>query len=203
MKKKIEKTLKNLVKNEFKAHYCETVEEARRLVSSMVPAKATVGFGGSKTVRDMGLVEMLSGRVLFDHWKAGLSAEQVLETRKKQLTADVFITGTNAVTEKGELVNKDGIGNRVCAMAFGPGMVIVVAGRNKVVKNVKAGIRRIERVAAPLRNKSLNTKNPCVKTGRCMDCNRDTRICRILTVLERRPSNTDVRVVLVGEEMGF
>jgi len=203
MEARIEKTLRNLEAREFKAFYFRTAGEAREAIIRMVPPGATVGFGGSKTVRDMGLVEALAGRTVYDHWKAGLNPVEILDIRKKQLTAGVFITGTNALTEKGELVNKDGVGNRVNSMAFGPGMAIVIAGINKIVPDVEAGIRRIKEIAAPMRNRSLNTKNPCVEAGKCMDCNRETRICRILSILERRPSNSDIRVVIAGEAMGF
>lgn len=203
--KEVQRTIKNLKKNGFNAVVFKSKEEAREWLISQVKEGERVGIGGSLTLRQMGLPEALKERgfVVYDHWEEGLTPQEVLEVRKKQLTCDVFMTGSNAITEKGEIVNREGVGNRINAMTFGPERVFIVVGKNKIVKDVNEGIERIKKVAAPLRNKSLNTKNPCVKKGECIDCNSRTRICRITHILHRCPSHTDITVVILLEELGF
>ena len=103
----------------------------------------------------------------------------------------------------GKLVNVDGTGNRVAAMIFGPGKVIVVAGINKIVRDLGAAEERIRSVAAPVNNSRIGLPNPCVKTGECMDCQGPTRICNVTTIIGKRPNTTEMHVVIVGEDMGF
>lgn len=119
------------------------------------------------------------------------------------MASDLFLSSANAVTLNGELVNIDGIGNRVNSTTFGPGKVILVAGYNKIVEDVQEGIKRIKNVAAPLNARRLNIDVPCAKVGKCVDCNSPNRICRVLVILERKPSLTDIFVILVGEELGY
>ena len=199
------KTVEALKKNGFEAEWCASGAEAKEKILGLIPEGATVGFGGSWTVKDLGIAEALAekGNSLLDHGVPGLTNEERLEIRKKQLTCDVFLTGTNAVTMNGELVNTDGVGNRVAAMIFGPGKVIVVMGANKIVQDLDEAFQRIERVAAPINNKRLGTPNPCTQTGICMDCQGPTRICNITTVLWKRPKATNFHVILVGEDLGF
>ena len=123
--------------------------------------------------------------------------------RRAELTCDVFICGTNALTLDGKLVNVDGVGNRVAAMTFGPKQVIIVAGVNKIVRNVDEAERRIELLAAPLNNKRLNRPNPCTVAGICVDCQGPTRICNVTTILRKRPPATPMQILIVGEELGF
>jgi hypothetical protein len=119
------------------------------------------------------------------------------------MTSDLFLSSVNAVTLNGELVNVDGIGNRVNSTNFGPGKVILIAGCNKIVEDVQEAIKRIKNVAAPLNARRLNIDVPCAKVGRCVDCNTPSRICRVVTIHERKPSLTDILIILVGEELGF
>ena len=116
----------------------------------------------------------------------------MLEIRKSQMTSDLFLSSVNAVTLNGELVNIDGIGNRVNSTVFGPGKVILVAGYNKIVDDVQEGIKRIKNVAAPLNARRLNIDVPCAKLGKCVDCNSPNRICRVIVIHERKPSLTDM-----------
>lgn len=199
------KTVEALIKNKFQAMYCPTKQEAVRQILDLIPVDGTVGIGGSWTVGELGLLDELAGRgnTMFNHGLPDLSAEIKMELRRKQLTCDVFLTGTNAVTMDGQLVNRDGIGNRVAAMTFGPKKVVIVMGVNKIVKDVAEAEQRIRSYAAPINNKRLNTPNPCVKTGECMDCQGLTRICNVTTIMHKRPVLTDIHVVIVGEELGF
>ena len=160
------------------------------------------------TLREMGLIDALEVRGIkpADHWKAGgrgASREEVLEIRRRHLNSDVFITGTNAMTETGELVNIDGTGQRVAAMIFGPGKVVVVAGVNKIAGDLEEGLWRASNVAAPMNAWRLHRKTPCAVTGECSDCVAPERICNITTILHRKPGSTDLTVVLVGEKLGY
>ncbi|VBB07408.1 Hypothetical protein LUCI_2654 [Lucifera butyrica] len=200
-----EKVVQALIKNNFSAAYVKTRQEACQQILALIPPEATIGMGGSWTVKELGLDEALEvrGNPIFNHNKPGLTPAEAAELRRRQLTADVFLTGTNTVTLDGKLVNVDGNGNRVAAMIYGPKKVIVIAGINKIVKDVEAAERRIEQYAAPINNKRLGRPNPCVQTGVCMDCQLPTRICNVTTILRKRPSATDIHVVVVGEELGF
>jgi hypothetical protein len=123
---------------------------------------------------------------------------------RRQLTCDLFLTGTNALTMDGCLVNIDATGNRAAAMFFGPDKVIVVAGRNKIVNgDIDDAVRRIKGCASPPNTRRLNFKTPCASTGLCSDCSSPDRICRITTIIDRKPRQTDLRVLVVNEDMGL
>jgi len=200
-----EKVIKALVNNGFSATYCRNAEEAASEILDQIPQGATVGMGGSWTVKELGLLEELTarGHEILNHGKAGLSKEEKNEIRRRQLTCDVFLSGTNAVTMKGELVNVDGTGNRVAAMIYGPQKIIIVVGMNKIVADLPAALERIQKIAAPINNKRLGLPNPCVQTGECMDCQGPTRICNVTTILHKKPLLSDIHVFLVGENLGF
>ena len=157
------------------------------------------------TTRGLGLVEALKAKdvTLLDHWKEGLTKDEIAEIRIRQLTADLFITGANAITENGEIVNIDGIGNRVNATAFGPKKVIIIAGYNKIVPDMNAAFDRIKKYAAPMNAKRLNLQLPCVETGYCHDCKSEARICRVISIMQKRPASTGISVFLINEELGF
>jgi len=200
-----EKSIKALEKNGFIALWVEDRNIAREEILKLIPESATVGVGGSMTIRETGVLQVLTqkGHTIYDHWVPGLSQEEILNIRLAQLTSDVFLTSTNALTLDGELVNTDGIGNRIGAMTFGPKKVIVVAGVNKIVADVHAAIRRIKEIAAAPAMKESNIPIPCVQTGICIDCDSPMRLCRATLILERRPMLTDMTVMIVGEELGF
>jgi hypothetical protein len=200
-----EAAVEALKANRFEAAYVPGGHEAVRQILSMIPEEAVVGIGGSKTIESLGLSELLKdrGNTVLWHNEPGLTPEQSAAYRHGQLSCDVFLTSANAITMKGEIVNRDGVGNRVAAMIFGPKKVIIVAGVNKLVENLDAAEVRIKTIAAPLNNKRLNRPNPCVKTGVCTDCSSPTRICNVTTILNKKPSLTDMTVLIVGEELGF
>ena len=199
------KCIQNLKKHGFDAHYVSGEEEARDLILEKISDYQTFGFGGSDTTRGLGLPEALQtmGKTVYDHWQKGLSKEDDLEIRLNQGRCDCFLCSANAVAATGEIVNVDGIGNRTNAMCFGPKKVIVVAGMNKVTQDLDSAVRRVREVAAPMRAKSLGMETPCAETGLCSDCNAPQRICRITTILHRRPMLTDLSVVLVNRALGF
>lgn len=205
VEERAKKAIEKLEAHEFKAIYVQTKEEAVQEIWKHISPKQRIGVGGSVTIRELGILEQLEakGNTLYDHWNPGLSREDNLAIRKSQMTSDIFLGSVNAITMNGELVNIDGIGNRVNSTNFGPGKVILVAGYNKIVEDVQEAIERIKNVAAPLNARRLNIDVPCAKLGKCVDCNSPNRICRIVVIHERKPSWTDILIMLVGEELGF
>ena len=205
VEERAKKAIEKLEAHEFKAIYVQTKEEAIQEIWKHVSPKQRIGVGGSVTIRELGILEQLEakGNTLYDHWNPGLSKEDNLAIRKSQMTSDIFLGSVNAITMNGELVNIDGIGNRVNSTNFGPGKVILVAGYNKIVEDVQEAIERIKNVAAPLNARRLNIDVPCAKLGKCVDCNSPKRICRIVVIHERKPSWTDILIMVVGEELGF
>lgn len=199
------KTVEALQKNRFSAVYYPTAKDALAELFNVIPADATVGIGGSWTLIQLEVVESLEarGNTVYCHHKPGLSPEEILDIRRKQLTCDVFLTSSNAVTEDGRLVNTDATGNRVAAMIFGPKKVIVLAGVNKIVGNITEAEERIRSTAAPLNNKRLKRPNPCVETGYCMDCQGPTRLCNVTAVIHKKPPASDIHVWMIGEEVGY
>ncbi|WP_346355543.1 lactate utilization protein [Azotosporobacter soli] len=199
------RTVSALQANRFKACYHATAAPAVAELLEAIPLSATVGVAGSWTLQEIGLIAALEerGQHLLNHNKPGLSPEESLAIRRQQLTCDIFLTSTNALTLNGELVNVDGAGNRVAAMTFGPGKVFVVTGANKIVPNIAAAQERIRLLAAPLNNKRLNRPNPCVTTGQCSDCQGASRICTITSILHKQPLSSDISVIIIGEELGF
>lgn len=204
-KKKGERCVKNLKKHGFDAHFCKDSDTAQKLVIEMIGKYDTFGFAGSDTTRKIGVPDKLNemGKTLYDHWVEGLSPEESLEIRKMQSQADCFLCSANAISMTGEIVNVDGVGNRTNGMSFGPKKVVIVAGMNKVAKDLDRALDRVHEVAAPMRSKSLNMDTPCGKTGICADCNSPQRLCRITTILHRQPMLTDISVVLINESLGF
>ncbi len=199
------KTVEALKKNHFQAEYVPSKEEARKRVIELIADSKTVGIGGSVTTAEINILEDLLkiGKEVLNHSLSTLTPEEKMTIRRRQLTCDCFISSTNALTMDGKLVNVDGTGNRVSAMIFGPKKVIIVVGANKIVKDLDAAMERIEMIAAPLNNKRLNFSNPCTQTGVCMDCTGISRICNITTILRKKPSQTDIIVLVVGEELGY
>jgi L-lactate utilization protein LutB len=189
----------------FDAHLVPTVQDARDLVLNVIKGYDSFGFAGSETTRALGLVEALSGmgKKVLDHWQKGLPKEDDLRIRLEQGRCDCFLCSANAVSATGEIVNVDGVGNRTCAMTFGPKKIVIVAGMNKVRPDLHSALARVKEVAGPMRAKSLNYATPCAETGVCSDCNTPQRICRVTTILHRRPVLSDISVVLIKESLGF
>lgn len=199
------KVVAALQKNNFQAEYVENREIAAQRLLELVPAEGTVGVGGSVTIEKLNVLDKLAarGNTLFWHNSLGLSPAEVHELRIGQQTCDCFLTSTNAITLDGILVNVDGTGNRVAAMIFGPGKVIIVTGANKIVKDVEAALERIEMVAAPQNCIRLRYNTPCATTGYCVDCQSEQRICNVTTIMRKKPTRTDIMVLVVGEELGY
>ncbi len=199
-KVKIDTIIKNLEKRNMKGHYCETVEEARALVLSMIKDEDVVSWGGSETIEQLQLKTDLKNYIDRD----AAPPKDFIKVRREALLSDVFLTSTNAITMEGELVNIDGMGNRVAAMCFGPGKVIVVAGANKIVQDESAAIARIKTDACPPNCIRLNKNTPCAATGKCGNCMKPGETICAYTVTTRFSMIPDrIHVILVNETMGF
>ena len=198
-------TVKALIDNGFSAVYCRDRQVALDYIVREAENALTIGMGGSVSLVDLNVYPTLKalGKKMLVHTKAGLSKDERMAVMQRQLTSDLFLSGTNAVTQSGSLVNMDATGNRVASMIFGPKVVIVVAGRNKIVADLDEALQRIKKHAAPTNAQYLQYQVPCAKTGICMECDAPERICRITSIIDRKPKCTDVRVLVVNEDLGF
>ncbi len=199
------KVVDALIKNEFDALYVSTAKEAATFIMDHVKPKTKVGFGGSMTISNMGIQDKVkaAGAIVLDHGTPDLTFEERVTIAKEELLSDLYLCSSNAITLDGTLVNIDGMGNRVSAMSFGPKKVIVVVSTDKIGKDEKAAFARLEGIASPMNNKRLDTQNPCTKTGVCVNCQTKTRICRVYSVIKKKPLATDITVVIVGESAGY
>lgn len=195
--------------NSFNVYLADDREEAYKLVKEkIIPGlnAKTVSWGGSMTVLSVGLYDKLikdSNLEVIDTLDKQVPVEEMVERRRRALLVDLFITGTNAITETGQLVNLDMIGNRICALTFGPKSVILLIGRNKIVANIDEAMYRIKNYVAPVNAMRLDKKTPCVKTSYCEECKSPDRICNTWTITEKSFPKGRVNVVLINEDLGF
>jgi len=196
--------IKNLQKRHMEGFYCETREEAKKLVMSLIKKNDVVSWGGTATIDELGIKETLKeNNIEVIDRDTAKTPEERKKLMKIALTADVFLASTNAITMEGELVNIDGAGNRVAAYCYGPDSVVVVAGMNKVARDLDSAMKRA-RVDACVPNAiRYNLKTPCAITGICAECLSNETICsQILITRNCKPDNR-IKVVLVGENLGF
>ena len=197
--------VKNLKSRHFDAYYCSTKEEALEQAMKLIPKGASVGWGGCKSAEQIGLVDAVKAAgdyQVVDRY-AAKTPEEFTAAMKKCLTVDVFISGANALSMDGQMVNIDGVGNRVAAIVYGPDSVIIVAGMNKVMDTLEAAYTRARTVAAPVNNQRFDNENPCKFTGSCANCKMETSICnQFLITRNCRPAGR-IKFILVGEDLGF
>jgi hypothetical protein len=170
-----------------------------------IPDGSTVGVGGSVSLAQTGILEALGKRNIHLIWPAqqAKNMDERQELIRKSFSSDIFLSSSNAITEDGKLFNVDAFGNRVGAMFVGPKKTVIVAGVNKIVKDLAAAEKRVREWVAPQNIKRLNRKTPCAETGVCADCSSPDRICNIYVTLAKKPSRTDVFIILVGERLGI
>ncbi len=199
--------IRNFKKRGIDGIYCESRADAVLEICRHIPAGSLVGLGGSETVIESGLLDALRkmNLRLLDRYKEGVSKEEINEMRLQGLLSDIFIMSSNAVSADGRLVNIDGTGNRAAALIFGPKKVIVLAGMNKVAPGLDAAIARARNVAATANSLRVGVDTPCSHTGFCQDphCHPPQRICCQLVVTESCMTPGRIRVVLVGEDLGY
>lgn len=214
--KRISRTMKNLEKNNMQVYRVETKAEIPQKVSELLKEGDTVGVGGAVTLFESGVIELLrSGKYnLLDRYEEGLTKEQIHQIFIDSFSADAYITSSNAITENGELYNVDGNSNRVAAICFGPKSVIIVAGYNKLVKNLDEAIARVKTIAAPSNCRRLSCQTYCKETGECMSlndnasgmtggCSSPGRICCNYVVSAYQGRKDRIKVILVEEELGY
>ena len=196
--------IKNLEKRGMEAYYVDNSEEALQKALSFVSSGSSVSWGGSMTITDMGLIDALKAGdyVVLDR-TVPKTDEEKREFFGKVNMCDYYFMSSNAITMDGELLNIDGIGNRVASLIFGPSNVIIVAGMNKVVDNIESAIDRARNTAAPINTMRLDRKTPCTQTGRCMDCMSPDCICNQFVVTRRSAPAGRIKIILVGEELGY
>ena len=202
--KRGQELVKHLASRHFEAYYCETKEQALQKALELIPEGASVGWGGAMSAQEIGLMDAVrAGNYVAVDRDAVTDPAEKTAMMKKAMLADVFITGANALSMDGQMVNIDGSGNRVAAIVYGPDMVLVVAGMNKVVDTLEDAIKRARTVAAPRNKQRFPSKTPCEFTGICGDCKSEDCICnQILITRHCRPGGR-IKFILVGEELGL
>lgn len=203
MEERIERTLRALRKNHFEAEYYEDGKSAVEAVLSEIDTQMSVGIGGSVTVHSLKLHERLleRGNPVHFHWLEE-TREKMNEARKRAMNTDIYLSSTNALTGNGELVNIDGQGNRVASMIYGHEKVYILCGKNKIVDNLPAALEFIKKNAYK-NARRLKLSTPCALTGQCHDCDSPQRMCRVTTVIGKQPMGAGIKVVIIGEELGF
>jgi L-lactate utilization protein LutB len=199
-----------LESNNFEVYLADDRQAACNIVLEDIIPKLkakSISWGGSMTfLAANGLYDHLKDNKEFevlDTFDKSGSSEKMLERRRQALLVDLFITGTNAITETGQLVNLDMIGNRICALTFGPKWVILLISRNKLVANLEEAMYRVKNYVAPANSMRLDKKTPCVKTSFCEECKSPDRICNTWTITEKSFPKGRVKVVLINEDLGL
>lgn len=210
---RIAEVIRRLEQNNMAGYYVPTAAEVPARVAALLHEGDTVAVGGSATLSQTGVIDLLrQGPYRFlDRYAPGLSGEEVRRIFIESFDADAYICSANAVTMRGELYNVDGNSNRVAAIAFGPRSVILVVGCNKIVRDVDAAAVRVKQQAAPSNAARLSCATPCAKTGRCAGldggmidgCGGDSRICCSYLISARQREKNRIKVLLVGEELGY
>ncbi len=207
--KRLLKVQENLENNNFEVFQAKNLAQANDIVlNSIVPAikPGLIAWGGSMTLLETGVLEALKKRKglnLLDASDPSISREEKLELRRQSLLCDLYLTGTNALTESGQLINLDMYGNRVAALVFGPRQVVVMVGRNKLCVDVEEAMLRVKGFVAPANATRLKMKTPCVKTAFCEDCKSPERICNVWTITEKSFPKGRIKVILINEDLGL
>ena len=196
--------IKNLEKRNITGHYFETSEALCTYLKETLPKDAVISWGGSESVKESGVMELLQtgGYSLIDRATAK-TPQEAREIFSRTVLSDYYFMSTNAITLDGELINIDGNGNRVAALAQGPAHIYIIAGRNKISSTVEDGVHRVRNIAAPPNVKHLNRQTPCQVTGRCGDCQSPDSICSHLVITRRSFHKDRIHVFLVNEELGY
>lgn len=196
--------IKELQKRGMEGFYCPTSKEAVDLAMSMMEPNSVIASGGSQTLQESGMMQAIleSDHTFIDRLKAS-TPEEKREAYAKSVMADYYFMSSNAITLDGELVNIDGNGNRVACLITGPKYVIILAGMNKIVTDVKEAIDRVQNIAAPPNGVRLQLNTPCASIGKCADCMSEQTMCAQIVVTRRPKQNGRIKVILIGESLGY
>lgn len=201
---KIEELKQNFRMRNIEVNYFETLENVKAYILNKIGIDCSVGIGHSVTLQKMGITNLLMerGNTVYDK-ELGKTKEESKLLKKMALNTDWYITGSNAVTIDGRIINVDHSGNRVAAISFGLEKVIVVVGENKIVETVEDGIKRVKNIACPLNAKRAGYNPPCVKLNKCVDCTSKDRVCNSLLITEGQSDNSRIKLCIVNEVCGF
>jgi len=198
------KLINNFAVRNIKVEFFQDLQEVKKVILCMVPNACTVGIGHSETLRVMGITQELiqRGNIVYDKELSKDTAE-CKSIKKKALLSDWYITGSNAISEDGRIVNVDHSGNRVAAITFGPDNVIIVVGKNKIVSTLAEAIKRAKNIACPMNAKRAGFNPPCVTLNRCVDCTSKERVCNSLSIIEGQSDENRIRIFVVNDDFGF
>lgn len=214
MNEQIKITMEALKENNMVPFYAENKEEALEILKGLIKENDLIGLGGSMTLKEIGATALVrgGGYNIIDRYDENLTAEERMECLRKALLSDVFLTSSNAISEKGELINVDGFGNRGAALVYGPKSVVVVVGKNKIVKNAEEGFKRIKEIAAPKNCQRLAKNNYCAFKNECMaisedslssGCKSESRICCSYIVQSYQLIKDRIKVIICNEDLGY
>ncbi len=205
MEKRIDRTIKNLNRRNMDGFFVKDKNELITLLKKLIDDNSTVGVGDSMTLFETEVIDFLrkGNYVFLDKYRDGITSEEKRGIYLKNFSANTFMCSTNALTEDGELYNIDGNGSRVAPMLYGPKQVILVTGINKIVKDIEEAEKRVRNYAAPIDAKRLNKDTPCTTLGYCVDCKSPNRICNDFTIIRGQFIKNRIKVIIVGEQLGY
>lgn len=205
MEKRVDRTIKNLNRRNMEGFFVKDKSELITLLKKLIDEKSTVGVGDSMTLFETDVIDFLckGNYVFLDKYREGITSEEKKDIYLQNFSANTFMCSTNALTEDGELYNIDGNGSRVAPMLYGPKQVILVTGINKIVKDIEEAEKRVRNYAAPIDAKRLNKDTPCTTLGYCVDCKSPNRICNDFTIIRGQFIKNRIKVIIVGEQLGY
>lgn len=215
-KKRVERTIENLQKNNMEGYFCENSQQARELVKKLINKGDVISSGGSVTLKETGIIDIIKSDEYkyIDRSEPNIMPEESEKRMRESFFADAYFASANAVTENGEIYNVDGNCNRVAAIIYGPKSVILVCGCNKIVKDIDEAIKRVKTTAAPQNTIRLNKNTYCSKNGECVacangakgmtdGCRSPERICCTYAVCAQQRVKGRIKVIFIGEELGY
>lgn len=205
IEKQVDRTIDNLRKHNMAGYFVKDDIELIELLKELIAESSVVGVGDSTTLFETGVIDFLrKGSYKFlDKYRENITSEEKKQIYIQNFSAHTFICSTNALTENGELYNIDGNGSRVAPMIYGPKQVVLVAGINKIVKDLKEAEKRVRNYSAPIDAKRLNKNTPCTTLGYCVDCKSPNRICNDFTIITGQFIKDRIKVIIVGKELGY
>jgi len=205
IEKRVERTIESLSKRNMEGYFVNDEVELIELLKNLISNDSIVGVGDSMTLFETVVIDFFRNEkyMFLDKYEEGITKEEKRKIYEKNFSADTFLCSTNAITESGELYNIDGNGSRVAPMLYGPKQVILVAGINKIVKDIDEAEKRVRNYSAPIDAKRLNKNTPCTTLGYCIDCKSPNRICNDFVIIRGQFVKGRIKVIFVGKQLGY
>ncbi|GAB6107124.1 lactate utilization protein [Fusibacter bizertensis] len=202
---RIKRTILNLAKNNMNGYHVANTKELKNLLANLVPENASVAVGGSMTLFETGIIDWIREQPyhFFDRYAEGITPAELKQVHRNAFSANAYFCSSNAITERGELYNVDGSGNRVAAISYGPDKVFIILSANKIVKNIEEAVTRNREISAPANNVRLNTGTPCTFTGSCSDCRSEGRICCSYSIIAHQRDKDRIHVIFIDGQYGY